>query len=614
MSFIGYSPHHDGSALYIANQRPALGEKVRVKIRIHKSIGKVQHVLLRNSDSGEAFFSKPFKPFPSSRNWTLYEGFVVMHNPDVHYRFYIELSNGLSYWYNSTGLHDLDQADRDDFKINVYNTAPKWTASAVMYQIFPDRFAKSSAAYKHKAPDWALPKAWDEEVVGTGPGVAEQFFGGDLIGAIEHLDHLKKIGANVLYMTPIFPAQSNHRYDSKNFDEVDPLLGGNKALIELVKKCHELGIRVMGDLTANHSGNAHEWFLKAYKNPSAKESEFYYFSEGNKKYESWWGVPSLPKLNWNSKELRKRFIEGKKSVVAKWLQKPYALDGWRIDVANMTGWIHADNMNKEVGQIIRKTVQDANSEAFLIGEATSDAAQLFSGDGYMGAMTYANFTRPLWRWLWNPKDKREEGQVGLGRKVISAREFVELHNRFAGTFPWHMRSNNLNALDTHDTGRFKTFTIPGAQKVAAGMQFTFPGIPMIFAGDEFGLDGFNGESSRTPMPWNGERKFDSSMIEIYAQLGRLRKSSKALQQGSLRWIYASDEALVYTRETKTEAILVLATRGNSGQIRFPVDAVSDTKKAENLFGGGQIKRSGDQVVLDAKALDLQIWRLPSPVG
>lgn len=607
-------PHHDGSPLYVANQRPALGEKVKVKIRIHASLGSVKRVLLRNSDSGEAFFSKPFVSSVKKGKWTWYEGIVVMHNPDVHYRFFIELTGGLSYWYNATGLHELDQPDRDDFNINVYSNAPKWTTNAVMYQIFPDRFAKSSHAARHQTPEWAIAATWDAEVQGTGPGVSEQFFGGDLLGAAEHLDHLKKIGANVLYMTPIFPAQSNHRYDSKNFDQVDPLLGGNKALIELVTKCHALGIRVMGDLTANHSGNAHEWFLKAYKNPSARESEFYYFSEGNKKYESWWGVPSLPKLNWNSKELRKRFIEGKKSVVAKWLQKPYELDGWRIDVANMTGWIHGDNMNKEVGQIIRKTVQDANPDAFLIGEATSDAAHLFSGDGYMGAMTYANFTRPLWHWLWNPKETRDESQVGLGRRGISAKDFTELHARFAGTFPWHMRANNLNALDTHDTGRFKTFAIPGAQKVAAGMQFTFPGIPIIFAGDEFGLDGYNGESSRTPIPWNGERRFDSSMLEVYAKLGRIRKSSKALKQGSLRWIYASDEALVYAREIKTETILVLATRGDSGRIQFPVDSVSDTRKAENLFGGGQIKRSGDQLILEAKALDLQIWRLPSPVG
>ena len=613
MSLLALSPHHDGSSLYISDQHPNLGDKLKVRIRIHKALGKVRQVLLRNSDSGEAFLSSPFKKIFTRSGWDWYEGLLVLHNPDTHYRFYIELSDQTSFWYNSTGLHKLDQADRDDFRITTFNAAPRWTSSAIMYQVFPDTFARSSHADLQEVPDWAQPKPWHSEVRGKGPGVAEQFFGGDLYGVIEHLDHLKKIGANVLYMTPIFPARSNHRYDSKNFDVVDELLGGNQALIELVEKCHSMGIKVMGDLTANHSGDAHEWFLAAYKNPQAKESEFYYFSEGNTKYESWWGVPSLPKLNWNSKELRKRFIEGKKSVVAKWLQAPFNLDGWRIDVANMTGWIHEDNMNKEIGRVIRKTVLETKPESFLIGEATSDAAELFDGDGYMGAMTYSNFTRPLWRWLWNPSEKRQEGQVGVGRKGISGFDFIELHNRFAGTFPWHMRLCNLNALDTHDTGRFKTFAIPGSQKVAAGLQFTFPGIPMIFAGDEFGLDGYNGENSRTPIPWNGERKFDASMLEVYAKLGKIRKSSKALQQGSLRWLYASDEALMFARETKTETILVLATRGKDRKIELPVDSVSDTKRAENLFGGGEIKRSGDRLKFDAKPLDLQIWRLPSPV-
>lgn len=613
MASLALAPHHDGSALYVSDQHPKLGDKLKVRIRVHRNLGRIKHILLRNSDSGEAFFSKPFKKVFTRNGWDWYEGFLVMHNPEVHYRFYIELSGGVSYWYNSLGLHELDQADRDDFKINTYNQVPKWVSSAVMYQIFPDRFAKSIRLEQQELPDWAIPAKWDAEVLATGPGVAQQFFGGDLYGVIEHLDHLKRIGANVLYMTPIFPAQSNHRYDSKNFDEVDQLLGGNQALIELVNKCHQMGIKVMGDLTANHSGSSHDWFLAAYKNPAAKESEFYYFSENNTKYESWWGVPSLPKLNWNSKELRKRFIQGKKSVVAKWLQQPFNLDGWRIDVANMTGWIGQDNMNREIGKEIRKTMLDVNEQAFLIGEATSDAAELFDGDGYMGAMTYSNFTRPVWRWLWNLTDKRFEGQVGVGRKGISGNDLAQLNTRFAGTFPWHMRLSNLNALDTHDTGRFKSFTIPGSQRVAAGLQFTFPGIPMVFAGDEFGLDGVNGENSRTPIPWNGERKHDPSMIEVYSMLAKIRKSSKAIQQGSMRWLYTSEEALMFARETKTETILVLATRGRDRKIELSIDAVSDTKRAENLFGGGEIKRSGGKLKFDAKALDLQIWRLPSPV-
>ena len=610
---LALQPHHDGSALYVANQKPKLGDKVKLRIRVHSSIGKVSQLLVRQSDSGEGFLTPKFRFLMHRHGWDWYEGQITIFNPETHYRFFIELKTRESFWLNGVGLHELDQPDRDDFKINTYNAVPRWATGSILYQVFPDRFAKSADADKRKLPEWAIPKAWGDKVIGKGPGTAEQLFMGDLKGIEERLDHLKKLGATILYLTPFFPAGSNHRYDASSFDEVDPLLGGNKALISLIQKAHSMGLKVMGDLTANHSGDKHEWFRAAYGNPKAPESEFYYFSNANKNYDSWWGVSSLPKFNWNSKELRKRFIEGKSSVVAKWLKEPYGLDGWRIDVANMTGIIRSDNHNRDVANTIRKTMSEVNPNSFLIGEFTSDAANHVEGDNYQSTMTYANFTKPTWRWLWNPTDSREEGQVGVGRKGISAVQYMELHNRFAGIFPWHLRLHNLNALDTHDTGRFKTFTIAGSQRVAAGLQFTFPGIPMIFAGDEFGLDGTNGEVSRTPIPWNGERKTDPTMIETYARLAQIRKKHRALVEGSMRWLYVSQEAMVFIRESKTESVLVIASRGKDRKVEFPKDAIGGAEGAENLFGNGELRVVGGKIRYDAVALDLQIWRLPSAV-
>jgi alpha-glucosidase len=610
---LALEPHHDGSALYVANQRPKLMDKVKIRIRIHESMGKIKQVVARQSDSGEGFLTPRFKPLMRRHGWDWYEGQITIFNPEMHYRFFIEFKNKESFWLNAVGLHEIDQPDRDDFKINVYNKVPRWATGSILYQVFPDRFAKSAEAEKREIPEWAIPKQWGDKVIGKGPGTAEQLFGGDLNGIEEHLDHLKKLGATILYLTPFFPAGSNHRYDASSFDEVDPLLGGNKALSSLVNKAHSMGLKVMGDLTANHSGDKHEWFRAAYGNPKALESEFYYFSNGNKSYDSWWGVKSLPKFNWQSKELRKRFIEGKNSVVAKWLKAPYGLDGWRIDVANMTGLIRGDDFNRDVASTIRKTMDEVNPNSFLIGEFTSDAANHVEGDNYQSTMTYSNFTRPAWRWLWNPTDSREEGQVGVGRKGISAEQFAQLHNRFAGTFPWHIRMHNLNALDTHDTGRFKTFTIPGSQRVAAGLQFTFPGIPMIFAGDEFGLDGLNGEYSRTPIPWDGERKSDITMMETYSRLAQIRKKHRSLVEGSMRWLYVSKEAMAFIRESKTESVLVIASRGKDRRVEFPKDAVGGIETAENLFGNGNLRVVGGKIRYDAVALDLQIWRLPSAV-
>jgi alpha-glucosidase len=607
---LAHQPHHDGSALYVPNQSPALGEKLKIRIRIHDAIGKVAEVRVRYSESGEAFPTPPAKVFKRDGKWTWYESVITMLNPRMNYRFYIKLASGETIWYNSQGLHVLNQPDILDFRINVFSSAPAWGRKTIMYQIFPDRFARSAKADAHKTPSWGVKANWGDEVIGSGPGTSEQFFGGDLWGVIEHLDHLQKLGVNMVYLTPIFPGRSNHRYDASSFHEVDPLLGGDEAFVELIKAAHKRGMKVIGDLTSNHSGIGHEWFTAAYKKPGAPESDFYYFTEKNTKYDSWFNVRSLPKFNWNSKELRRRFIQGNRSVVAKWLKAPFNMDGWRIDVANMTGRIRDEDMYLEVSQVIRKTMVDINPDTIMLGEYTGDAAYEVQGDGWQGAMTYSNFTKPVWRWFYNTKATDVPGfMMWDGDYKADGRDLVTSYNQFIAGFPWHVRLHNMNPLDTHDIPRFKSFTIKGSQKVAAAMQFTFPGIPVIWAGDEFGLDGFNGEKSRTPLPWNNERKHDTSMLSIYQQLTKLRHENSALNEGSMRFIYASAEAVVYVREDSKQTIVVAVTRGEDKHIKLPKDAVPGLAKAENIFGGGQIKVGDSKLHLPGHKLSVNIWRL-----
>lgn len=607
---LALQPHHDGSALYVPNQSPVLGDKVKIRVRIHDAIGKVAEVRVRYSESGEAFPTPPAKVVKRDGKWSWYEATITMHNPRMNYRFYIKLSNGEVIWYNTQGLFRLNQPDTLDWKLNTFSSAPSWGRKTIMYQIFPDRFARSAKADKHKTPSWAIKANWGDEVIGQGPGTSEQFFGGDLWGVIEHLDHLQSLGVNMLYLTPIFPGRSNHRYDASSFDEVDPLLGGDEAFAELIKAAHKRGMKVIGDLTSNHSGVGHEWFKAAYKKPSAPESDFYYFSEKNTKYDSWFGVPSLPKFNWKSKELRKRFIQGPKSVVAKWLKAPFHMDGWRIDVANMTGRIRDEDMYLEVSQVIRKTMVDINPDTIMLGEYTGDAAYEVQGDGWQGAMTYSNFTKPVWRWFYNKNAKGDPGfMMWDGDYLADGNDLVTSYNQFIAAFPWHVRLHNMNPLDTHDIPRFKSFTIKGAQKIGAAMQFTFPGIPVIWAGDEFGLDGFNGENSRTPLPWNNERKHDTSMLPIYQQLTKIRRENSALNEGSMRFIYSSPEAVVYVREDKKQTIVVCVTRGADKNIKLPKDAVPGLAKAENIFGGGSIKVDGANLHLPGDKLSANIWRL-----
>lgn len=131
-------PHHDGSALYVANQRPQLGDKIKVRIRIHNSIGKLKRVLIRQSDSSQPVLTPDLKPLIHRHGWDWYEGTIAISNPEIHYRFFLENTKGESFWLNATGFHDLDQPDLDDFRINIHNNQPKWTTGAVLYQVMPE--------------------------------------------------------------------------------------------------------------------------------------------------------------------------------------------------------------------------------------------------------------------------------------------------------------------------------------------------------------------------------------------------------------------------------------------------------------------------------------------
>lgn len=597
-------PHHDGSVRYVSQAHPRLGEVVDLVVRVPHA-ADVTSVHVRSTPDAEPKFTAA-RLVESTETDSWWRVPLEIRNPVTNYRFLLQGGPVGYQWLNGTGLHDRDVPDAADFRITSFPAPPDWSADAVVYQIFPDRFARSAAADERDAPDWAVPVAWDTPVAARGPLTPIQLYGGDLDGIAEHLDHIAGLGITTLYLTPVFPARSNHRYDATTFDAVDPVLGGDDALTRLVHAAHGRGIRVLGDLTTNHTGVGHEWFVAAQTDSDAPERGFYFFD--GESYAAWLNVPSLPKLDYDSPELGRRLFDDPQGAVRRWLTGPDGLDGWRIDVANMTGRFGAQDHYHEVARRMRAAAVDARRDALLIAEHCHDTSRDALGDGWHGVMNYAGFTRPLWTWLRHPGHAPDFLGLPVVVPRLGGHAVMETMREFAAHMPWATLTHSFTIVGSHDTTRVRSLVGDDAEQVdvAAGMLLTMPGIPMITYGDEIGMEGAFGEDGRRPMPWGDDALWDVRIHEVYRALIAARRESIALRAGGLRWVYAADDVLVYLREHPGQNALVHLARLGHAPVRLPRAALPGIEGGHAAYGRG-VGFDEDDVVLTASGPKVEVW-------
>ena len=486
---------------------------------------------------------------------------------------------------------------------------PRAVREGVMYHVFVDRFAKGGGA---RRPDAFYHRAWDEEIeqYGAYPGAHvenNEFYGGTLWGIVGKLPYLASLGVKTLYLSPIFRAYSNHKYDTGDYEEVDHQFGGETALRSLLDECKKYGIIVILDGVFNHTGDHSRYFgrrgeygeIGAYLSKDSPYANWYRFYEFPTHYEAWWGIPILPRLQLQDPLVRNYFL-GENGVVSRYLQM--GVGGWRLDVADELPDAFLDELRTLV-----KAKTGGNGVIF--GEVWENAAtkiaygkrrRYLCGEQLDGVMNY-----PL--------------RAGLIAFALhgDATALCRVLREIWSTYPTPVCHTLMNLLSTHDTARI--LTVLGGEsadgrtnaelcamrlskeqrgvaltrlRIAAALQFTVYGIPVLYYGDEAGLEGYGDPFCRRPFPWGREEK---EILTHYRKLGAIRCENSALFDGEFRLLCEDASALCFSRKNAENHVIVAANCAQSTfEVRLPQDAVellSDKreKKGKITVPAGQVR-------------------------
>ncbi|AWB43174.1 alpha-glycosidase [Paenibacillus sp. CAA11] len=423
-------------------------------------------------------------------------------------------------------------------------TVPAWVKDTVFYQIFPERFANGDPS---NDPENVLP--WG------GKPERDNFFGGDLQGVIDHLDHLSELGITGIYFTPIFAATTNHKYDTEDYMKIDPHFGDTDTLKRLVKACHDRGIRVLLDAVFNHSGRTFSPFVDVReKGEQSNYKDWFHIREyplevrdGIPTYDTFGFEPLMPKLNTEHPEVKEYLLK-----VAEYWIKEVGIDGWRLDVAN--------EVDHQFWRDFRRVVKAVNPDAYILGEIWHESSPWLQGDQFDAVMNYP-FTEAVLDFV--------------VRGTLDAQGFANAIGKQMSRYPLQATEVAFNLLDSHDTARLLTLCEDNKNKMrlAALFQFTYSGTPCIYYGDEVGMDGANDPDCRKCMEWDPEKQ-DLQLFEFYKKLIQVRADHPALRTGSLQFLIAEREGtkLAYERRLDDESVLVLLNNDSTTQtLSVPVE-------------------------------------------
>lgn len=572
--------------------------KYKVTIKVPISLGWISHVHINFQKEGNNF-SHRLEHKTNEDGFAIFESDISLDTSAL-YKFFFNFDiYGTTHFYTKSGINNSSVNQDNFFSMSANFKTPDWAKGKVMYHIFVDRFKRGNPNLPEKMNNRTVYSSWNEKMKISPDKEGRwniDFYGGDLKGIIDSLDYIASLGTSIIYLSPVVHSQSNHRYDTADYENVDPYVGNNDDLKLLCKKAHEKGMYVVLDAVFNHTGNDSIYFnqFKTFNTIGAfqsKESEYYdfYKKDGSGNFSYWWGMENLPVCDGKNQKWQ-NYIVGENGIIDKWFK--CGIDGLRLDVA--------DELTDEFIEKIRVAVHRNKEDGFILGEVWENPMRknrtyISSGKGMDSVMNYI-LVDALIRYF-KYKDVGKLASVLYELKhdypketLLTLMNFTSTHdisrainifseNEFnpKGQWGWTTNTDSIDYFQNHEIAKENLDKGKMIYKSYASTLAFMPGIFSVFYGDECGIEGLGNLANRKPFPWGKE---DLRLYEFFKRLGAIKKRETFLEKADFNPRGINEDYFEFERIANNSSALVLVNR--TSNIIKPYIS-SEYKDGEKIF-------------------------------
>ncbi|MBM6820344.1 glycoside hydrolase family 13 protein [Clostridium saudiense] len=551
---------HDSHNLELRNPFGAVSIGTKVRIRLWTSKKCSAYINLINFYNNQIEIQMKEIGWNSLVNNWVYETEVdTLNNIGlIYYYFRVNYyGRDIIYGNNIESLGGVGQVYFNEpvsYQITIYSKqeVPSWYREGIIYQIFVDRFFNGEDEGKVLNPkkNTFIYGNWDDSPMYikdmNGNIVRWDFYGGNLLGVKKKLEYIKSLGVSVIYFNPIFDSPSCHKYDTGDYEKIDPMFGDEEIFKDLCSEAEKLGMRIILDGVFSHTGSDSKYFNKfgnydslgAYQSLHSPYYRWYRFNDYPNLYETWWGFSNMPNVDELNPSYLDYIIRNDNSVIEKWLR--LGAGGWRLDVA--------DELPDEFIKILKKKLKEVKKDGVLIGEVWEDASNKVSYNRkreYLFGNELDSVTNyPLRQII-----------LDLVRNYIGSKYFIKKYLSLKENYPKEYFYSTMNMLGNHDTERVLTMLNNNVNllKEAVVIQMTLPGVPLIYYGDEAGLTGGKDPSNRKSYPWGKE---NNDILGFYRKISAIRVSEEALRNGEIEFLEFNNGILAYQRTLNKDRIII----------------------------------------------------------